>query len=184
MLFWLAAILLRQSRSHRHSCTTASAASCHATDRPSGSGQYGFGQSHQVVDGDTIDILREGNITTRIRCASYDAPERGQPFGNNATKFLADLIAGEVINVVIVDEPDQYGRYIGDVLDDDGQRVSVKLVKAGLAWHFVRFAPNDTELAQAELSARAAENGLWSDKRFVPPWDWRKLSKAERDKLR
>lgn len=26
--------------------------------------------------------------------------------------------------------------------------------------------------------------GLWSDPRFVAPWEWRKLSKVERDRLR
>ena len=144
------------------------------------------GKVIKIVDGDTIDILQAGNITTRIRCASYDAPETGQPFGKNAKQAsLADLIAGEVIDVVIVDDDvDRWGRLIGEVMDDDGQRVAVKLVAAGLSWHFVKYAPNDTELAQAELNARAAKRGLWSDQRHVAPWNWRQLSKAERDKLR
>ena len=81
-----------------------------------------------------------------------------------------------------VQDTDRWDRAIGEVFDDDGQRVAIKLVAAGLAWHYVRFAPNDTELAEAE--AREAKRGLWSDPRFVPPWDWRDLSKEERDQLR
>jgi endonuclease YncB( thermonuclease family) len=135
-----------------------------------------------VLDGDTIDLLDEDHVKTRVRFHGIDAPENGQPFGNNAKRFVSERIAGKTFDVREYNL-DRYGRTIGDVLID-GQRLSVELVRAGLAWHYVQYAPDDLELAAAELEAREANRGLWADKRHVAPWDWRKLSKAERDKLR
>ena len=40
------------------------------------------------------------------------------------------------------------------------------------------------EYAAGEKSAKDAGRGLWADRNPVPPWEWRKLSKAERDKRR
>ena len=39
----------------------------------------------KTVDGDTIDVLTEDKKTIRLRFNGIDTPERGQPFGNNAT---------------------------------------------------------------------------------------------------
>lgn len=61
--------------------------------------------------------------------------------------------------------------------------MTLELVRAGLAWHY-KHDSDDVDLAAAEVSARTDELGLWSDSRHVAPWDWQKLSKAERDRLR
>jgi endonuclease YncB( thermonuclease family) len=135
-----------------------------------------------ITDGDTIDILTAEKTKIRIRFNGIDAPESGQPFGRNAKQFLSDHIGGKVVRVVTHGE-DRYERTIGDVYADDSL-VNLEIVKAGLAWHYVKYAPDDKALAAAEAEARAEKTGLWSDRRHVAPWDWRKLSKAERDKLR
>lgn len=135
-----------------------------------------------VLDGDTIDLLDQNKQKIRIRFHGIDAPETGQPFGSNAKRFVSERIAAETVDVREYNL-DRYDRTIGDILID-GQRLSVAIVKAGLAWHYVQYAPDDHELAAAELEARRANRGLWADKRHVAPWDWRRLSKTERDKLR
>lgn len=135
-----------------------------------------------VLDGDTIDILDNDKKTMRIRLHGIDAPENGQPFGRNAKEFLALQLAGKHVEVQQVDK-DRYGRTIGDI-SVGGKRIAVEMIRAGLAWHYVQFAPDDQDLASAELVARSANRGLWADKRYVEPWQWRKLSKEERDKLR
>src|SRR5262245_50652861 len=48
------------------------------------------------------------------------------------------------------------------------------LVKAGMAWWYRPYAPNDPTLAQLEAEARTAKHGLWADAHPVPPWEWRK----------
>lgn len=135
-----------------------------------------------IVDGDTIDILTDDMTTTRIRLNGIDAPETGQPFGRNAKQYLSDTIGGKLVRIVEHDQ-DRYGRTIGDVYSGS-TLVNVELVRAGLAWHYVQYAPDNATLAAAEAEARMTNRGLWSDARHVAPWEWRKLSKEQRDKLR
>ena len=46
---------------------------------------------------------------------------------------------------------------------------SVKLVKAGLAWHYTDYS-QDQELARAEEVARAEGIGIWSLPNPIPRW--------------
>lgn len=133
-----------------------------------------------VVDGDTIDVL-VNNSPLRLRLNGVDTPEKGQPFGNNAKDDLADLIGGKQVKYVVRDS-DRYGRSIADVYLGN-LYVNLWLVQQGLAWHYVAYS-DDTVIAAAEAEARAAGRGLWSDPRKVAPWNWRKLSKLERDEFR
>lgn len=135
-----------------------------------------------IVDGDTIDVLSDEKVTLRVRLNGIDAPERAQPFSNNSRELLSELVFGRRVTITEVDEPDRYGRLIADV--HAGEKwVSLELVRAGLAWHYKTYS-DDKDLAAAENLARESKLGLWSDPRHVAPWDWRKLSKIERDKLR
>ena len=137
----------------------------------------------KVVDGDTIDVLTNDKQTIRIRLNGIDCPERGQPFGNNAAQSLKDSILGNVVKVVSHDQ-DKYGRTIGDIYHN-GTLINLALVKAGLAWHYVKYAPDDTALREAEQQARRLETGLWSGShKIIPPWDWRKMSNQERNEHR
>ncbi len=140
------------------------------------------GKVISVLDGDSIDILDPSQSKIRIRFYGIDAPETGQPFSRNAKQFVSSLAGGKVVEVIQRDK-DRYERIIGDVYID-GRRLSEELVKAGLAWHYIKYAPHDRELADAESRARQSQVGLWGDKRHVAPWEWRKLSKEERNQLR
>jgi micrococcal nuclease len=67
---------------------------------------------------------------------------------------------------------------VGDVLLPDGRSLNQELVKAGMAWWYRQYAPNDTTLAQLEAEVRTAKRGLWADAHPVPPWEWRKGQRA------
>lgn len=143
-----------------------------------------------IIDGDTIDILSDDKTTIRIRLNGIDAPEKGQPFGATAKEFLSESIGGLDVRVVTHGK-DRYGRVIGDVYSSDDadslphlSTVNATMVVNGLAWHYVKYAPDRNDLADAEKWAREKRLRLWSDRRSIAPWDWRKLSKEERDKLR
>ncbi len=69
---------------------------------------------------------------------------------------------------------DRYGRTIGEVSPPDGRVLNRELVKAGFAWWYRRYAPEDVRLEQLENEAREAGRGLWADPNPVPPWAWRK----------
>lgn len=148
-----------------------------------------------IIDGDTLDVLTEDRMKIRIRLNGIDAPETGQPFGKNAKQYLSDTIGGMSVRIVS-HEKDRYGRTIGDVFFENAAgpdfqpgtylppwNINRELVKRGLAWHYKKYS-DDENLAMDEIRAKDLKLGLWSDARSVPPWDWRKLSKEERDKLR
>ena len=58
-------------------------------------------------------------------------------------------------------------------MDADGRIVNHELVKAGFAWWYQKYAPDDETLKQLEHEAREAKRGLWVDPHAVPPWEWR-----------
>jgi endonuclease YncB( thermonuclease family) len=127
--------------------------------------------------------LTDDKQTIRIRLNGIDAPERGQPFGNNAKRFVSESVGGQTVRIVTHGE-DRYERVIGDIYRDD-ELINLALVKAGLAWHYVKYAPDNTALRDAEQQAREMNSGLWSSSHgAIPPWEWRKMSKAERDEYR
>lgn len=104
----------------------------------------------KIVDGDTIDVLTDAKETIRLRFNGIDAPERGQPFGNNATKFVSDTVGGKMVRLV-VHEKDKYGRTIADVyLPVDDPLVELpdlflnrELVRCGLPWHYKEYSDDE-----------------------------------------
>ncbi|MCC2589727.1 thermonuclease family protein [Chryseobacterium sp. MFBS3-17] len=134
-----------------------------------------------VKDGDTVVILHQGKPQT-IRLAHVDCPEKNQPFGNRAKQFVSDFCFGKEIQVVIAGKPDRNGRWIAEIFHQN-QNLGKQLVRHGLAWHFKRYS-NNTNYAALETEARKKKTGLWRDARPVAPWDWRKLPKAEKQRLR
>jgi endonuclease YncB( thermonuclease family) len=134
-----------------------------------------------VIDGDTIDVLDESKSTHRIRFHGIDAPERAQPFSRKSKDTLSELVFGKAVTVDHTKD-DRYGRKIGRVFVD-GQDVAIPMLEAGMAWQYVRYDQSKA-YAAAEQAARDAQRGLWSEKNAIPPWEWRKMPKAERDLLR
>lgn len=128
------------------------------------------GKAVRVLDGDTIEVLADGNRNVRIRLANIDAPEKKQPFGQKSKEHLIDLVAGKNVEIVDVGG-DQYGRRIGRVLVD-GQEANVEQVRSGLAWVYSRYN-HDGQLPALESTARSQRVGLWADPNPQAPWEFR-----------
>jgi len=65
----------------------------------------------RVIDGDTIEVRFGQGSPVRVRVIGYDAPEKDEPFGDKATKFLRALLEGrEVLLESDVQALDRYGR--------------------------------------------------------------------------
>jgi endonuclease YncB( thermonuclease family) len=136
--------------------------------------------SARALDGDTIDLSTQTGVL-RIRLEGIDAPEGGQrcnlkwlstwDCGKAATLALTDLIAG---HEVICDDRglDRYGRTLG-VCFANGRDINAEMVRAGLAWAFVRYSPLYVE---HEAIARSLKAGVWQAA-TQPPWDWRAQQK-------
>ena len=118
------------------------------------------GQVTRVIDGDTIDVLLNGQ-NTRIRYLQMNTPERDEPCFREATEANFDLVSGQIVRLVadkeLVDRYDRLLRfiYVGDVL------VNRVLVEQGYA-EVVLYPPNDAhyeEFRALEAEAAAAGRG-------------------------
>ena len=54
----------------------------------------------RVLDGDTVTIADEGQNLHRIRITGLDAPELGQPYGNQAKTELKELLLGKEVTII------------------------------------------------------------------------------------
>lgn len=124
-------------------------------------GQEGeVGQVEYVVDGDTIDVVIDGE-SYRVRYIGVNTPELNEPCYDDATNVNISLVGGETVRLVKdVSETDQYGRllryvYVGDLF------VNAELVAGGWA-EAVRYDPDTAYLDtfyELEDAARAAGLG-------------------------
>lgn len=128
------------------------------------------GRVTRVVDGDTIDVdLDSGPI--RVRFDSIDAPERRQPWGNEATTALSRRVTDQEVELAVT-EQDRYDRLVATVYAG-GDNVNAWLVAEGHAWAYRAYL-NDESLVAIETEARQERRGLWSLDAPVAPWDWRR----------
>ena len=127
---------------------------------------------HYVQDGDTFKLQDD---KTRVRLWGIDAPEKGQPYADEARARLKELCEGKSVRLEVKDT-DQYGRKTA-IVWLGSTNINLQLVKEGLAWHYAYFAPDARDLAAAEKSARKARRGLWQDENPVNPYNFRKSTK-------
>lgn len=135
-----------------------------------------------VADGDTITVLDSTNTQHKIRLGGIDAPEKKQAFGNVSKKSLSDMVFNQQVDVEWHKE-DHYGRKVGKVLVND-EDINLEQIKRGLAWFYKKYKSELVQedritYEQAQQEAEANQVGLWVDANPIPPWDFRKLKKAE-----
>jgi len=125
-----------------------------------------------VHDGDTITAnLSGGTKPIRIRLHAIDAPELKQPHGHDSQAYLERLVLGKTVQLEPHGE-DRYWRMISAVVVE-GRSVNQEMVRAGWAWWFKKYAPDDRVMKDLEQEARAARRGLWEDARPTAPWEFR-----------
>lgn len=124
----------------------------------------------QVIDGDTIKIIYEGEEVT-VRYLLVDTPETNhprlgeQPLGKEATEANKELIeSGDVsIEFDVGDRFDDYDRLLAYIYVD-GKSVQEQLLASGFARVAYVFPPNTRYLddfEQAEQIAKEEEAGIW-----------------------
>ena len=130
-----------------------------------------------VHDGDTITLLDGDKTQYKIRFNRIDAPELKQDFGNKSKENLSDMVFGKEVTLRY-NKIDKYRRIVGNIYLD-GKDMNLEQIKAGFAWHYKKYQDEQSEsdrkaYAEAEIKAREAKLGLWSQPKQTPPWDWRK----------
>ena len=130
-----------------------------------------------VKDGDSLVIRQDSGVAVEIRLWGIDAPEKRQAYSNASKQHISSLIFGKRVKVLVRDT-DRYGRTVAEIILADGRNVNQEMVKAGYAWWFRKYAPNDDTLANLESEARRAKRELWADPYAVPPWEYRKVKRS------
>lgn len=129
-----------------------------------------------ITDGDTVTLLDAQHHQHKIRLDGIDAPESGQPFGGASKRHLSGLVFNQVV-VAECHKTDRYGREVCRVTVGSTD-VCLAQIQAGMAWHFKRYANEQSPLhreqyASAESEAQVKQRGLWADREPVAPWEWR-----------
>ena len=139
------------------------------------------GRVAHVSDADTVRVVVASTCaeracpsvgeSVRVRLAEIDAPESDQPYGDEATAALVELIDGVTLKVVQTDT-DHYGRAIGQLVYQDVW-INGWLVGEGHAWVYPQYA-DSPELFKWQDEAREARRGLWAADNPMEPWLWRR----------
>ncbi len=137
-----------------------------------------------VHDGDTATILDKDKTQYKFRFNGIDAPELKMDYGNKSKQHLSDLIFGKEVTIVY-NKVDKYGRFVGTIFIN-GVDANLEQIKAGYAWHYKKYADEQTErdrkvYSDTEIKARAANLGVWLQPNPTPPWDFRGEKKAAQE---
>ena len=129
----------------------------------------------KVSDGDTFTCKGTYQRLIQVRLADIDAPERGQPYGNQARKKLNSLIYKKTVRLTN-ERQDKYGRVVATVFSGS-LNVNLTMIESGFAWHYDRYS-NNKQYAAAMRQAQAKKRGLWADKgKIIKPENWRHSKK-------
>lgn len=160
----------------------------------------------KVFDGDgfltRIELPRRGtSIEIAIRCGFIDAPEMEQPGGPEARDFLASLIEGKKVDLVILTKMDtggsfdRHGRIVAIpylAVDSAAHRqspwgsrpllsrnIELEMVVNGWAWVLDRYEPDGRYFAALD-DARRNRRGIWSFASNLHPWEYKRRLYARR----
>ncbi len=126
----------------------------------------------KIKDGDTICLLINNKEET-VRLLHIDCPEKKQAFGTKAKQVTSDLCFGKYVKLKSNYKRDRYNRILGEIVLPNGRILNRELVRRGLAWQYKTYS-KDPIYADLEMKAKKAKVGLWSDKKPIAPWEYRK----------
>lgn len=127
-----------------------------------------------VKDGDTL-VAEINGARFEIDIKAVDAPELGQPFGDEAQNYLSSLVLDKDLHLDGVSG--EVAQSLSAHVTQGDIDLARALLKEGLAWHDTLHGDVQESLVLEQLKARSAGLGLWSQTKPVPPWQWRSLQK-------
>lgn len=125
-----------------------------------------------VVDGDTVDIERDG-VTIRVRLIGINSPESVDPrrpvecFGKEASQYAKNILDKQEVSLVVDPSQgmlDKYGRTLAYLFLLDGRNFNLLMISEGYAYEYTYNKPYKYQYAfkQAQYDAQQHERGLWS----------------------
>lgn len=133
------------------------------------------GQVVSVTGGDVITLIDAQQRELKERLAFVDAPELGQPFGDEAQSALSGMVLGRQVTAQLHGQ-DGDGITRAEVVEPHGHVVNLELVRRGLAWHDYFDAQPKLERDKYQAAVAAAQQvrqGIWALDRLEPPRDCR-----------
>jgi len=128
-------------------------------DVNSGNSEEVYASVARVIDGDTIEI----SGGQKVRLLGIDAPERGEPYFDEAKKHLQELTEGKDVRLTKdVRETDKYGRLLRHIYVDEAW-INEKMIQDGFA-RIVTFPPDVAHVdafTNAQEEAQNQKKGLW-----------------------
>jgi micrococcal nuclease len=131
------------------------------------------GRVSRVVDGDTADILVNGE-RWRVRMLGMDTPEvvaQDRPvecFGRQASARARQLLEGQTVYLerdASQDDRDRFGRYLRFVWFGDGRLFNMQMIAEGYAFEYT-YRGNahkyQRQFRSAQAEAQRTGRGLWS----------------------
>ncbi|MDO8584082.1 MAG: thermonuclease family protein [bacterium] len=128
-----------------------------------------------VVDGDTIEARMDGQTDViKIRMLGVNTPETVDPrrpvqcFGKEASDYSKHLLSDKRVRLDSdpqADEIDKYGRYLRNIVLEDGTDFNAALIREGYAYAYVSFPQNaerKVELKRLQEDAKLNARGLWN----------------------
>jgi len=116
--------------------------------------------AERIIDGDTF-VLDNGD---KVRLIGYNAPEIGEPFADNATERLSELVMHRKLRLERdVRDKDDYGRLLRYVYADE-HFVNLAMLQDGYG-KLLEIAPiskHNKEFEKAEEFAQYHNLGIWS----------------------
>lgn len=104
--------------------------------------RYAVVEVRKVVDGDTVDLVLDLGFhmtaALRFRILGVDTPERGQPGFHEAADFVREWLAESSGLVAHTRKADSFGRWLADIVRDDGSTLSQALLNSGHAVPYSR----------------------------------------------
>ena len=134
-------------------------------------------------DGDTIKLETDAPGVIPIRLSGADTPEVGQAYWKAARHYLRSLVTGQKTTAWCY-KLDRYDREVCHVRVGN-QDIGQALIAAGYGWYAFQFAAELTDeqrlaYPEAERRASAGRIGLWQEADPMPPWECRRLIRANK----
>jgi micrococcal nuclease len=136
----------------------------------------------EVHDGDTFTV-NIGGVKLNCRIENIDCPELNQAYGKQSRDSLAKYILNKMVIVQFL-KTDTYGRKVVNVWTATlPQRLDYLIAARGWGWYNYNYPPPlpvSLNLSVLQASAQNHLLGLWGCNNQFPPWEWRKMTAAQK----
>lgn len=127
-----------------------------------------------VTQADVLTVVREGtSVPQEVRLFGVDCPEPGQPFAEEAKKFVTEKVLNQTVTIEVLTQ-DKEGKDVVAVVLADSTKLNEALLQAGFAWWDSENTPDERALRGLCAPAVVAQAGLWKDAAPLSPWDYRR----------